>query len=276
LTPHPVLVDFHRIPLPNRIKGNDFRENDRRHGPLGSRLRRLCPLCCCIHNNLTVRIEKTQALRSDSSEFTIRSKEMKYWGLFLVLFFLCLPICAQAPAAATAADEASHQALREMRDAMVNALNKGDIDALISHVHKNVVFTAMNGEVCRGQDELRSYFNRMMKEPGHIVESLHVNPTVDHLTDLYAGTSGVSYGSSEDHYKLTNGQEFDVKARWSATVVSDNGAWKIASFQSAANIFDNPMLNKAKSALYLGAAGAGFIGLILGLLIGKRWGKSAT
>lgn len=201
---------------------------------------------------------------------------MKHWGLFSVLFFFCLPVCAQAPPAATAVDEATHQALRDMRDAMVNALNKGDIKALIPHLNKNIVFTAMNGEVCRGPDALRAYFNRMMKDPGHIVESLHVNPTVDRLTDLYGGTSGVSYGSSVDHYKLTNGQEFDVNAHWSATVVKENGTWQIASFQSAANIFDNPLLNKAKSVFYWGAGGAGLIGLLLGLLIGRRWGKSAA
>src|SRR6266851_10052103 len=126
-----------------------------------------------------------------------------------------------------------------------------------------------------GPHELRAYFNRMMKDPGHIVESLHVNPTVDRLTDLYGGTSGVAYGSSVDHYKMTNGQEFDVNARWSATMVKENGAWQIASFQSAANIFDNPLLNKAKRVIYWGAGGAGLIGLVLGLLIGRRWGKSA-
>ena len=201
---------------------------------------------------------------------------MKHGRLFSVLFFLCLPVCAQVPQAATTDDEASHQALREMRDAMVNALNKGDIEALIPHLNKNIVFTAMNGEVCRGHDALRAYFNRMLKDPGHIVETLHVNPTVDHLTDVYGGATGVAYGSSVDHYKLTGGQEFEVNARWSATMVKDNGNWQIASFQSAANIFDNPLLNKAKSTLYWGAGGAGLIGLVLGLLIGRRWGKSVV
>jgi len=201
---------------------------------------------------------------------------MKHWRLSLALFFLCLPVCAQAPPGATAEDEASHQALREMRDVMVNALNKGDIEALIPHLNKNIVFTAMNGEVCRGHDALRAYFNRMMKDPGHIVESLHINPTVDHLTDLYGGATGVAYGSSVDRYKLTNGQAFEVNARWSATLVRENGNWQIASFQSAANIFDNPLLNKAKSTLFWGAGGAGLIGLALGLLIGRRWGKSAV
>lgn len=201
---------------------------------------------------------------------------MKHWRLIVVLFFLCFTVCAQAPQTATADDEASHKALRDLRDTMVNALNKGDMEALLPHLHPNIVFTAMSGEVCRGHDAVRAYFNRMMKGPGHVVESIHVNPTADRLTDLYGGTTGVAYGSSVDHYKLTSGQEFEVNARWSATMVKENGNWQIASFQSAANVFDNPLLNKAKSTLYWGGGGAGLIGLFLGLLIGRRWGKSAA
>jgi len=157
-----------------------------------------------------------------------------------------------------------------MRDAVVNALNKGDLETVLSHLHKNIVFTAMNGEVCRGHDALRTYFNRMMKDSGHIVESLSIHPTVDRLTDLYGGTTGVVYGSSVDHYKLTNGMEFDVNARWSATMVLEDGKWQIAGFQSAANIFENPLLNKAKGALYWGAGAAGLVGLVLGGFIGRR------
>jgi ketosteroid isomerase-like protein len=168
------------------------------------------------------------------------------------------------------ADEATHQALRAMRDAVVNTLNKGDMESLIPHLHRNIVFTAMNGEVCRGRDALRTYFNRMMNDLGHIVDSLSINPTLDRLTDIYSGTIGVAYGSSLDRYQLTNGQEFDVNARWTATMVKENGDWQIASFQSAANIFDNPLLNKAKSALYWGAGVAGVVGLVLGVLVGRR------
>jgi hypothetical protein len=197
---------------------------------------------------------------------------MEHSRLFFALFFLCLSVFAQQGAAG---DEATHQALRAMRDTVVKALNKGDMESLIPHLHKNIVFTAMSGEVCRGHDELRTYFNRMMKDPGHIVESLSINPTVDRLTDIYDGTSGVAYGSSVDHYKLTNGQEFNVNARWTATMVKENGEWQIAAFQSAASIFDNPLLNKAKSALYWGVASVGIIGLALGVLIGKRTRKSA-
>jgi len=168
--------------------------------------------------------------------------------------------------------ESTHQALRAMRDATVSALNKGDMEAVIPHLHKNIVFTAMNGEVCRGHDALRAYFNKMMKDPGHIVDSLQITPTVDHLTDLY-GNTGVAYGSSVDHYKLTDGDEFAVNSRWTATLVKEHGNWEVASFQSAENIFDNPLINKATKALYWGVGVAGAFGFLLGVLLAKRQGK---
>ncbi len=198
---------------------------------------------------------------------------MEHWKLLLGLFVVCLSVSAQAP---QGGDEAMHKALRAMRDAVVGALNKGDMESLLPHLHKNIVFAAMNGEVCHGHDALRAYFNRMMKDPGHIVESLSINPTVDNLTDIYGGTSGVAYGTSVDRYRLTDGQVFDVHARWTATMVMDNGEWKIAGFQSAANIFDNPLLNKAKSALYWGTGVAGGLGLVLGALVGRNSRKPAV
>ena len=201
---------------------------------------------------------------------------MEHWRLLFVLSILCLSVSAQSPQSASGGDETVHQALRAMRDAVIGALNNRDMESLMPHLSRNIVFTAMNGEVCHGQDALRAYFNRMMKDPGHIVESLSINPTVDSLTDLYGGTSGVAYGSSVDRYKLTDGQEFEVHARWTATMELENGQWRIAGFQSAANIFDNPLLNKAKGAIYWGAGGAGLIGLVLGAIIGRSSRKPAA
>jgi ketosteroid isomerase-like protein len=172
--------------------------------------------------------------------------------------------------------EAIHQKLRDLRDATISALNRGDIDAVLPHLHQNIVFTAMNGEVCRGKAAMRTYFNRMMKDPGHIVESLEIEAKVDRLTDIYGGATGVASGSSLNRYKLIHNLEFDVDLRWTATLVKEGGEWQVASFQAAANIFDNPLLNKAKSALYIGVGGAAVVGLLLGVLIGNRLSKPSA
>ena len=121
----------------------------------------------------------------------------------------------------TAEEEAIHNELRAVKDALVAAINESDVDAILEHVHDNVVFTGMNGEVTRGRDELRAFFERMMAGPDRILESLTIDVTVDALTILYGGDTGVVYGNSVDNYKLTSGLEFDVTTRWSSTLVKE-------------------------------------------------------
>jgi hypothetical protein len=63
--------------------------------------------------------------------------------------------------------------------------------------------------------------------------------------------------------------DFNVDTHWTATLVKEDGKWLLASFQFGPNIFDNPLLNKALSALYWGIGIAGAIGLALGFLFGR-------
>jgi len=194
---------------------------------------------------------------------------MRLCKISLLVITLCLSFALQAQAQGAGSDEAIHNELRALRDAMLAALERLDVDEMLKHVHPNVVFTAMNAEVCRGPEEVRAYFNRMLKGPNRVVDSVKFNVTVDALTILYGGDTGVAYGSSNDRYKLTDGSDFEVKTRWSATVVKENNRWLLASVQSSANLFDNPLLTYVQRLVYWGSGGAGVIGLLVGLLVGR-------
>jgi hypothetical protein len=61
-----------------------------------------------------------------------------------------------------------------------------------------------------------------------------------------------------------------MTSRWTATLVKENGHWLLASYHVSANLLDNPLINAAKSGLYLAAGVALAAGLVLGLLVGKR------
>ena len=162
---------------------------------------------------------------------------------------------------------AVHDELRRVRDAILAAINKGDVDGVLKHLHPNVVFTPMNGEVCRGPAQVRAYFDKMMKGPDRIVESVRFDLKVDALTDLY-GDTGIAYGSSNDHYKLTNGLEFPVQTRWTCSLVRENGRWLVTSFQASPNAFDNPiLLQKTRSASFKGGGIGAVVGLLVGLIL---------
>lgn len=181
----------------------------------------------------------------------------------LVLLFAILPVQAQE------ADAATHNALRQLKATMEKALNERDLDTIVANVDPNVVFTTMNGDVCRGPEQIRAYFAKMLTAPGHIVKDVKVSFEVDALTTLYGGDTGVALGSSKDHYELTNGDTFDIQGRWTCTMVKNGDRWVIAAFHYSANVFENPILDRYRKAMWMVGAGAAAVALIVGLLLGR-------
>jgi ketosteroid isomerase-like protein len=184
--------------------------------------------------------------------------------LIAALALLCLaalPVSSQAP---PARDEAVHNELRTLRDGLVDAMNKGDIERQLTYLHPNIVVTALNGEVSRGREGVRAYFLKMTTGPNRVVESFHCDVMVDELTILYGADTGISFGSAVQSYKLTDGLKLDAKTRWTATLVKDHDHWLVASLHASANLFDNPLLAMAKRTAYW----AGGVSLLAGLIIG--------
>jgi len=189
---------------------------------------------------------------------------MKRFVCALLLLSAFAPLRAQP-----AADEAVHNELRRLKATMTKALNDRDLDTIVANVDPNVVFTTMNGDVCKGPQQIRDYFGKMLTAPGHIVKDVKVSFEADALTTLYGGDTGVAIGHSSDHYVLTNGDTFDIHGRWTCTMVKNGDRWVIAAFHYSANIFENPILDRYKKMVVLLAVAGAVIGLILGLLIGR-------
>lgn len=190
---------------------------------------------------------------------------MKRW---ILLLLMATTVAAQQPTN-VATDEATHNALRQLKTEMETALNNRDLDEIVANVDPNVVFTTMNGDVCRGPEQIRAYFHKMLEGPGHIVKNVKVSFEVDQLTTLYGGDTGVAYGSSKDHYELTNGSTFDISGRWTCTMVKNGDRWVIAAFHYSANVFDNPVLDRMKKLMMLGIAAAAVLALLIGIGIGR-------
>jgi ketosteroid isomerase-like protein len=153
---------------------------------------------------------------------------------------------------------------------MKDAINKGDVERELTYLHPNVVVTWHNAELSRGRDGVRSYLNRILNGPNKMVASYTADVEADELTILYGGTTGVSFGSATEHFKLANGKTLDLPARWSATLVKEGDQWLIASLHASDNLFDNPMLSTAKRMIYYAASGGLVLGIIAGFLLGRR------
>jgi len=174
-------------------------------------------------------------------------------------------VCGAAWLPIQAAEDPAHNELRTLRTEVIEAITKGDFEGVIRHVHTNAVVTWQNNDVCRGHQGLRDFFNRMGKDA---FKGYKTPPTPDELTILH-GNTGVSFGQTVAQYKLL-GKDLELKSRWTATLVKENGRWLLASYHVSMNVLDNPLLNAAKGGLLLAAGGAAVAGLIVGWLLGKR------
>jgi ketosteroid isomerase-like protein len=187
--------------------------------------------------------------------------------LAIALWFTAAPLPAQTvPQGAAPATERMHEELRTLRDGLVKATNEGNIEALLTHLHANVVVTWQNAEVSRGHAGVREYLQRMTSGPNARVRSFRTTPTVDELTILYGGENvGVAFGSSHDVFDLTDGSDFELNGRWSATLVREGNRWLVANFHASTNLFDNPLLNMTKRGAVVSGAGGLLVGAAVGL-----------
>jgi ketosteroid isomerase-like protein len=192
---------------------------------------------------------------------------MKTKNRKIMLLLICGGLAGAAPGVeAAAAEDPAHNELRTLRMELIGAITKGDLDAVLRHVHTNVVVTWQNNELCRGHPGLRDFFQRTGKEA---FKGYRVPPTPDELTILHGADTGVSFGSTVAQYKLL-GKDYELKSRWTATVVKEDGRWLLASYHISMNVLNNPLLDGAKQALYWAGAGALAVGLLAGFLLGKR------
>src|SRR4051794_3929612 len=127
-------------------------------------------------------------------------------ALITLLIGFCLSSAAAMPDPKL---EATHNALRALRDGLMAAINKDDIESELHFLHTNVVVTWHNAEVSRGHDGVRAYYDRLTKGPQKLVEAFSAEVKVDELTALYGENTGIAYGSSLEHFKFTNGRTFD-------------------------------------------------------------------
>jgi uncharacterized protein (TIGR02246 family) len=165
-----------------------------------------------------------------------------------------------------AAEDPAHAELRALRTEIVDAITRGDIDTVLKHVHPDVVITWQDNQVCRGKDGLKEFFEKSAKTT---FKGYKVPPTPDGLCILHDGDTGISTGETVAAYTLL-GKEHEMRSRWTATLVKQDGQWLLAGYHISMNVLDNPLLNTAKNSLYVAAGVALLLGLGIGKIIFRR------
>lgn len=186
-----------------------------------------------------------------------------------ILLALAFPV-----AAAEEPDHEIHQELRGILTTVQTAINNDRFDDMLPVLSKDVRATTITQEVMSGHAEVSSYFKKWFG-PGGFLKDLQMQLTADALTELSADkTAGVVRGSAIESYTLADGRKYDMKTRWTATVIKEaDGKWRLRTIHFGTDFLDNPILTEAKQAVYRYAALAGAGGLLLGALAGFLLGR---
>ncbi len=174
-----------------------------------------------------------------------------------------------------AKENAAHDELREVKKAMTDAFNKKDLDALLKHVHKDVVVTWQDGKVSRGHDEIKKYYNTMLTGNQSVLIKVEADPVLPENSILYGEppTTAVAFGLLNDKYSLREGTNIDMQSRFSATLVKEDGKWLIVNFHGSADVFRNEVLNLAVSrTMWITGSSVAVVALLIGLILGRLMG----
>jgi len=194
-----------------------------------------------------------------------------------IVLRLAILLCTGGGLAAIAAEdnrEADHAALRALRNKVAAAIDRQDTKALASCFAKDFAFTAVNQTVVTNETQVQEFFDRMFRSSDALLSGLKTDPEADIPTRFVDTNTGVCYGRSKDTYTLKSGKQVEMNVRWSATVVKENGEWKVALAHIGTDFLDNPVLEGVKGFVKKAGFGAGVGGLLLGFLLGRVLGRS--
>ena len=86
---------------------------------------------------------------------------------------------------------------------------------------------------------------------------MKTEPKADILTRFIDANTGVCYGSSKDTYTMKSGKVVEMNVRWSATVVKENGEWKVAIAHVGTDFLSNPVLDGVEKLTKMVGLGLG-------------------
>lgn len=188
------------------------------------------------------------------------------------LFLLALTLAPPPPAAAedlvNDPHAADRQALIGVFHAMEDAINAQDVERMVAQMTPDATVTWLNGEISRGHDEIRAYYNRMVKGPERILDKYTTAAKIGAHARFF-GDVAVADGSMRDSFVPVARGPFQLDSRWSSVSVKQNGQWKVAALHLSANVFTNDLIEEAKSAAGKVGIGGAIVGLVLGWLAAR-------
>ena len=186
-------------------------------------------------------------------------------SLFLIV--LAIPVSAQEER------HQDHEELRALLKTATEALNARNFDALAPHLYRQFSITTVDQKEFSDLNSFKSHYAALFSGDKPVLKDISLKPVADKLTVFAGDNTGVCWGTSTDTFTFTDGETRTMTSRWTATVVKDEGKWKIMSVHFGANFMDNPVTQTFQGMLYKIGGGALAAGIVLGGLIGWVLGR---
>ena len=188
--------------------------------------------------------------------------------LLPLLMVIALPVVAPGPSLADAVDPhaADREALIKVFHEIEAGINDQNVERMVAQMTPDATVTWLNGEVSRGHDQIRAYYQRMVKGPERILDKYTTAAKIGAHARFF-GDVAVADGSMRDSFVPVARGPFQLDSHWTSTSVKQDGQWKVASMHLSANVFTNDLIEEAKSAAWKTGIAGTLAGLLLGLLI---------
>jgi hypothetical protein len=165
--------------------------------------------------------------------------------------------------------EADHEELRALLRSATEAMNSRNFDALAPIFHEKFSITTVDQKLFTNFADFKNYYAQLFNGPNAPLKSITFNPVADDLTEFIGGNVGLSHGTSNDTYQFSDGDTRAMASRWTATVIKDNGKWKILNVHIGTDLVNNPVVEAARGYVYKVGGGALIVGLLLGFVIAR-------
>ena len=186
-----------------------------------------------------------------------------------LLFALFLLPLTMARAADDPHAEDRKELLKVFRE-IEASINAQSVDRMVTQMAPEATVTWLNGEVSRGHDEIKGYYNRMVGGEKRILDKYVTAAKLGAPAKFYGnGEVAVADGTTEDEFFPVSRGVFRLSSNWTATCAKIDGQWKVVALHLSSNVFTNPLLDEAKSLVWYAAGGGLAGGFVLGWLMSR-------
>lgn len=165
--------------------------------------------------------------------------------------------------------EADHAELRAALLKVTEAINESRFEEMKPLLYKKFSMTLINQELVTTIEELDDFLKRWFTGPDRLIKSHKMVPEANELTQIIDGRFAVARGTNKETYEMMRGVSFTFNSRWTATLVKDEGQWKLVAIHNGIDFTDNPVLRAAASSAPYFAGGGLVIGILGTMLIGR-------